>query len=69
MDSTESSKAVKIILPEIRFLTQVELDSLRQGSMALTGKAEDWQKSEKSVTFKQRNEHQRNPRRVAETKP
>jgi hypothetical protein len=42
MDSTvsDSSKAVKIILPEIRFLTQAEIDSLRQRSMALTGKAE-----------------------------
>jgi hypothetical protein len=42
MDSTvsESSKAEEIILPEIRFLTQEELDSLRANAEELKKKFE-----------------------------
>jgi hypothetical protein len=42
MDSTvsESSKAEEIILPEIRFSTQEELDSLRANAEALKKKFE-----------------------------
>jgi hypothetical protein len=42
MDSTvsESSKAEEIIVPEIRFLTQDELDALRANAEALKKKFE-----------------------------
>jgi hypothetical protein len=54
MDSTasESSKAEEIILPEIRFLTQEELDSLRANAEELKKKVRRRLVDENALIFR-----------------